>query len=357
MSAPRPIPAVVTERQTDASNPDYSAWVSANAGSGKTHVLAQRVIRLLLSGVEPARILCITFTKAAAANMANRVFDDLRAWTALDDAALDDAMGKIGVKQIDAARRPRARQLFALALETPGGLKVQTIHAFCTQLLHLFPFEANVAARFEVLDDTTETQMLDQLSLDVLLEAAETPDSALGRALAQAVLAAADVTFQDMVREAIRKRDALTRWVDAAGGVPQAMAQLSQALGVRPDETAAEVEAAIFKDSLIGKRNGPPSVRRWRKAPRPTRSKARAFTRWRRFKGAELLETYLDIFCTKKRDKTKERIATSAIEKTDPGPLPAARTKSATASGRWSCANAPSRRATAASRCSPSRTR
>ena len=83
MNKPREIPSAVTELQTRASDPGSSAWVAANAGSGKTHVLAQRVIRLLLSGVDPARILCITFTKAAAANMANRVFNDLRSWTVL----------------------------------------------------------------------------------------------------------------------------------------------------------------------------------------------------------------------------------------------------------------------------------
>src|ERR1700704_644221 len=91
MSKPRVIPLIVTARQLDASDPNRSAWVTANAGSGKTHVLAQRVIRLLLAGVDPGRILCITFTKAAAANMANRVFSDLRSWTVLDDAALDEA--------------------------------------------------------------------------------------------------------------------------------------------------------------------------------------------------------------------------------------------------------------------------
>src|SRR5689334_24048555 len=123
MTKPRAIPDAVIDRQIAASDPDRSAWVAANAGSGKTHVLAQRVIRLLLSGVDPARILCITFTKAAAANMANRVFGDLRAWTTLDDPALDDAMRKAGEKRIDAKRRQRARQLFALALDTPGGLK------------------------------------------------------------------------------------------------------------------------------------------------------------------------------------------------------------------------------------------
>ena len=86
MNAPRIIPEAVLRLQITASDPAVSAWVAANAGSGKTHVLAQRVIRLLLDGVEPGKILCITFTKAAAANMANRVFDELRRWTALDDA-------------------------------------------------------------------------------------------------------------------------------------------------------------------------------------------------------------------------------------------------------------------------------
>ena len=122
VKAPRPIPPAVRDAQARASDPKASTFVSANAGSGKTHVLVQRVIRLLLEGVAPEKILCITFTKAAAANMANRVFNELRSWTVLDDAALDDAMRKAGEKHIDANRRRRARQLFALALDTPGGL-------------------------------------------------------------------------------------------------------------------------------------------------------------------------------------------------------------------------------------------
>src|SRR2546421_6812085 len=121
---PRTIPSDVLARQIEASDPAVSAWVTANAGSGKTHVLAQRVIRLLLAGVDPAKILCITFTKAAAANMANRVFDELRRWTALDDVKLDAAIKQISNLQPDATRRTLARRLFAMALETPGGLKV-----------------------------------------------------------------------------------------------------------------------------------------------------------------------------------------------------------------------------------------
>src|SRR5712675_2969022 len=106
----RAIPEDLRRMQREASDPATSAWVAANAGSGKTHVLAQRVIRLLLDGVDPARILCITFTKAAAANMANRVFDELRRWTALDDAKLDAAIQRISDITPDAALRARARR-------------------------------------------------------------------------------------------------------------------------------------------------------------------------------------------------------------------------------------------------------
>src|SRR5690242_5503420 len=147
-----PIPSDTAASQARASDPATSAWVSANAGSGKTHVLAQRVIRLLLDGTPPAKILCLTFTKAAAANMANRIFDTLGKWVKLDDAALDAAIRETGARDIGPARRAQARRLFASALETPGGLKVQTIHGFCTRLLQQFPFEANVAARFRVLE-------------------------------------------------------------------------------------------------------------------------------------------------------------------------------------------------------------
>ena len=160
------IPPEVTKLQRAVADPDVSAWVAANAGSGKTHVLAQRVINLLLKGVEPEKILCITFTKAAAANMAKRVFDTLGA---MDDARRCGARRRhpraVRTWRPTRQRRALARRLFARALETPGGLKVQTIHAFCTQLLHQFPFEANVAARFAVLDETEQTQLLEQLTL------------------------------------------------------------------------------------------------------------------------------------------------------------------------------------------------
>src|ERR1700728_1211467 len=120
MRTPHAIPIEVRDRQRAVADPDVSAWVAANAGSGKTHVLAQRVINLLLNGVEPEKILCITFTKAAAANMAKRVFDTLGKWTKLSDDDLDKAIEGSGIPT-SALMRTRARRLFARALETPGG--------------------------------------------------------------------------------------------------------------------------------------------------------------------------------------------------------------------------------------------
>src|SRR6202049_2090740 len=124
VKAPRQIPDAVRATQARASDPASSAFVSANAGSGKTHVLVQRVIRLLLEGVPPEKTLCAPFTKAAAANMAERVFSTLGHWVTLDVHALDEAIVAVGMAHPSAALRKTARKLFACALETPGGLKV-----------------------------------------------------------------------------------------------------------------------------------------------------------------------------------------------------------------------------------------
>ena len=251
MNAPRVIPPDLLSKQIEASDPAASAWVAANAGSGKTHVLAQRVIRLLLDGVDPARILCITFTKAAAANMANRVFDALAKWTTLDDESLDKAIRAISNVRPNATVRAQARRLFATALETPGGLKVQTIHAFCTRLLQQFPFEANVAARFTVLDETSEAELLNRTSMGVMLEAARDPDGPLGRALAVAISSVADQTFKDVVAEAIRKRDMVTKWIAYAGGIDAAVGELCTIFRIDPDETIEQADAETVNGDLI----------------------------------------------------------------------------------------------------------
>src|SRR3954453_2531102 len=250
--APRAnIPEAVRATQARASDPAASAFVSANAGSGKTHVLVQRVIGLLLDGVPPEKILCITFTKAAAANMAERVVYRLGHWVTLDDDELNAAIRDAGIAHPDAKLRSRARELFACALETPGGLKVQTIHALCTRLLQQFPFEANVPARFAVLDERDQSGMMERANLQVLLDASRDGESPAGRALNIAMSSAADVTFKDVVREACLSRDHFMAWTDSAGSAEAAMAQVSAALGVDPGERLDDIERRIINGPYL----------------------------------------------------------------------------------------------------------
>ena len=172
MSGPRKVPHRRRRGRRAPPIPTASAWVSANAGSGKTHVLAQRVIRLLLAGTPPGRILCLTFTKAAAANMAERVFKNLAAWSSLDDDALASAIEATGApRPSEAQQLGLARKLFARAVETPGGLKIQTLHAFCERVLHAAPFEANVAAGFAIIEEVQQAQLIARAKMEVLAQA------------------------------------------------------------------------------------------------------------------------------------------------------------------------------------------
>jgi len=142
--------------QARAADPAINAFVMANAGSGKTTTLVDRVARLLLDGSKPDAVLCLTFTKAAAAEMQRRLYQCLGAWAVATDDDLRTDLGKLEARRpeaYDRAALSRARALFARALETPGGLKIQTIHAFCEQLLRRFPIEAGVSPGFRVIDD------------------------------------------------------------------------------------------------------------------------------------------------------------------------------------------------------------
>jgi ATP-dependent helicase/nuclease subunit A len=308
----RVIPDVVTGVQLAASDPAVSAWVSANAGAGKTHVLAQRVIRLLLDGNDPGAILCITFTKAAAANMAKRVYDTLAAWTVLDDDKLDEEIRKASRRTPDAGLRAAARRLFARALETPGGLKVQTIHAFCTRLLHQFPFEANVAARFAVMDDTQQQEMLQRLSLGVLIEAAARPDSTLGRALSTAIAQVADQTFMDVVGEAIALRDKLAAWVHAAGGVEAAVAQLGRLLGVEPEDSRDAVDAEIVDGALVPLSEWPAVAAALAQGSKTDAEQATRLRDALTKSGADRVALYKAVFLTREEEPRK-RIVTKAV--------------------------------------------
>lgn len=209
-----PLPSNETKIRIRATTPEVNAWVAANAGSGKTSILRDRVIRLLLDGVPPDRILCLTFTRAAAAEMQTRIFDALAAWVAMPDKELSAEIDRlVGIETIETARRPRrltrARRLFAEAVETPGGLKIQTIHGFAERILHLFPIEAKVPVDFSVLDDGDARVLRDIARRSALEEATSTPQSALGRAFTTLASTVGFESYARAIDEALHSLAAL----------------------------------------------------------------------------------------------------------------------------------------------------
>jgi ATP-dependent helicase/nuclease subunit A len=198
--------------QAAASDPDAHVWLSASAGTGKTQVLAARVFRLLLRGVDPASILCLTFTKAGAAEMAQRIGARLAAWVrmpALQLAADLDALGERG----NAAMQERARTLFASVLDAPGGgVRIQTIHGFCQSLLAAFPVEAGLTPGFRPLDAREEAALAREALAGMLAQAEsdgrERPIAAIGALSMRLGEGGAEGFLMDCAR-ALRGLDAL----------------------------------------------------------------------------------------------------------------------------------------------------
>ncbi len=245
------------EQQSLASDPARFAWVSANAGSGKTHVLTQRVIRLLLSGARPSSILCLTYTKAAASEMSNRIFKQLSNWATLDDAKLAADIERMEGMPPSPIMLKAARRLFARALETPGGLKIQTIHAFCEALLHQFPLEANVAGHFSVLDDRAASALLSEARRILLTAATSEEDERLTAAFETVMALGDEFGLEKLLNDIISNHASLVRYFAAAeksGGVETV---LRQSLGLAPEDTTSAVLGAFwplknFGEAAIG---------------------------------------------------------------------------------------------------------
>ncbi len=254
--------ARTTRAQADAADPRASVWVSANAGTGKTHVLTNRVLRLMLTGTPPERILCLTYTKAAAAEMSKRVFSTLATWVTAPDDKLEANLHELLTRTATDPELALARTLFTRAIETPGGLKVQTIHAFCERLLQRFPLEAGVPPGFQILDDE-EARAIHREAIEATLgEATSNPTSPLGHALTTAIAHAADDRFDEVLKDAIRRRAWLeqatrvTEEIPGAGRFETAERIYRAALGVRAGMTIArlrEEQAALLAGSVLSR--------------------------------------------------------------------------------------------------------
>ncbi|MEM9575639.1 MAG: double-strand break repair helicase AddA [Pseudomonadota bacterium] len=221
-----------TAAQVTAARPDASTWLAANAGSGKTRVLTDRVARLLLNGVEPQHILCLTYTKAAASEMQNRLFKRLGQWAMLEEDALKAALVELGAgSEFDAAKLRDARTLFARAIETPGGLKIQTIHSFCASLLRRFPLEARVSPQFTEIEDRAAALLRAEI-VDQMAEGAE------AAAVADLARHYAGDDFNALTGEIVRHREGFATPLDRGTAL--------HLFGQPPDLTLNDIAKSVF---------------------------------------------------------------------------------------------------------------
>jgi ATP-dependent helicase/nuclease subunit A len=248
--------SIANRDQATAIRPELNVWVTASAGSGKTKVLTERVLTLLLTGTPPQRILCLTFTKAAAAEMSNRINNTLADWVGLDDNALHRNLLRLLQDRLATADRhqtqifmDRARQLFAKVLDSPGGLQISTLHAFCQSLLRRFPVEASVPPHFKLMDERDTAEVLTEALEHTIAEAQDGGDAALADALRLITARVHETLFTDLMQGLVAGRAKLKRMIAAHGGLSGVIAAVRHHLGVRGAETEAEIMAAACDDS------------------------------------------------------------------------------------------------------------
>ncbi|MCR6629976.1 MAG: double-strand break repair helicase AddA [Magnetospirillum sp.] len=249
--APSQLLAEASAKQRAAADPEASVWVAASAGTGKTKVLTDRVLTLLLAGTAPHRILCLTFTKAAAAEMSNRINQRLGRWATAPDADLAADLHRLLGRTPDEDLTTGARRLFARVLDVPGGMHIETIHAFCQSLLRRFPLEAELAPHFQVMDDRDAGELLEEAKEEVLSKARDGFDAALARALAEVSDHIHEMAFPALMGELAGERGRLKRLLEQHGGVAGVIAAVRNRLGLDQGDTARTIVAKACEDGAF----------------------------------------------------------------------------------------------------------
>ncbi len=237
--------------QRRAADPDSSVWVAASAGTGKTKVLTDRVLSLLLAGTPAHRLLCLTFTKAAAAEMANRIAERLADWTTMGDEVLARDLTRLRGVAPETAAMTTARRLFAQVSDAPGGMRIETIHAFCQRLLRRFPLEAGLAPHFQVMDERDAGEMLAAAREEVLAAARDGDDGELAAALAAVTGAVHETIFPELMAELAAERGRLRRLLGRWGSLEATVAECYRRLGLVPGESADSILAAACDDGAF----------------------------------------------------------------------------------------------------------
>ena len=238
----------LTAEQRPAVDPAEVVWLSASAGTGKTQVLSARVLRLLLQdGVSPGQVLCLTFTKAGATEMASRINSVLASWVRAKPAALALDLQAIGA-DISPETQARARTLFAQVLDCPGGgLRIDTIHAFAQWLLAAFPHEAGLLPGVKAIEDRERDLLLREVLAALLIEAEASNDAATLDALAMLSIRLGPDAVQGYL---LRCAAALEVWTGPGGWQAPMLPRVRQLLGLASDASEADLAAMCSDDAF-----------------------------------------------------------------------------------------------------------
>ncbi|MDF2368676.1 double-strand break repair helicase AddA [Sneathiella sp.] len=306
-------------RQKQAADPDKSVWVSASAGSGKTRVLVERSLRLMLAGTPPEKILCITFTKAAAAEMSNRLNAMLGDWSVMEDACLAESLHDLMGRPATEGETIWARRLFASVLDAPGGLKIQTIHSFCESVLGRFPLEARLSPNFEVMDDRSAAEIMEIARDETLLDCQRPENAALGAALRLVSEKVNEDGFSKLLKDLGGKRSQLMRLRAEFGGPNGVIVALAARIGIDADLTEEHIIARACRDTTF---DGPAlrrAVDRLLMGNKTDVATAEKMAPWllQPDRRAALFEDYGQAFFTQKQE-IRARLATDKVAKANP---------------------------------------
>ena len=234
---------LATTQQMAAANPDMSVWVEASAGTGKTKVLSDRVLRLLLAKVSPEKLLCLTYTKAAAVEMNERIAKRLSSWAIESDDDLRQDLTELLGENFDVNVLKYARTLFAVLLDTPGGMKIQTIHSFCQDILKRFPLEAGISPYFEVLDDRSAKEILQNIKLDLLKTTISSENDSLTQAIFYLTQTISEYKFPEIMNMITGNRGKIDALLNKYNGnIPEILSVLEKNLGVSANLSIDDVK-------------------------------------------------------------------------------------------------------------------
>lgn len=245
-SSRKPDPNVV---QRLASDPAASVWVTASAGTGKTKVLTDRVLRLMLSGAAPESVLCVTFTTAASALMTIRIREELSQWATMDDKALAERLEKLSGEKPDADTQARARRLFAEFLDASNGMRIQTIHALAQDMIRRFPIESGIPPYFEVMDDQTASDLLRDARAQVLRDVQKNPNTPLAQAVRMVTPEVAEDDFVNLIGELTYRRGELLSIFAQKGGLEETIEEVYSYLDAPDDTDSKALNDMLNSDS------------------------------------------------------------------------------------------------------------